>query len=414
MRSEIVSIGTEILMGQITDTNSTWIAQQLPALGIDLYWVSVVGDNLGRLREVLERAFKRSDLVICTGGLGPTEDDLTREAIAAVLGEEIFRDPGLEADLRAHFARRGNPMPERNLKQATRTASTTALPNPRGSAPGWWSEKDGHVIVAMPGVPHEMQHMWETQVVPRLRGRLGDVIIHSRLLKVIGLGESAAEERIQHLLHSDNPTIGTYAKEDGIHLRLTAKAAALEDARAMVEELEAKVRAELGMHVYGVDDERLEGIVGQLLLERGLTLATMESCTGGLVANVITNQPGSSEYFKGGLVSYSNEAKIGFGVPASVIREHGAVSCETALEMATTARRQLNASVGLSVTGVAGPSELEGKPPGTVHVGIDVNGQRNAIEAFYPLVRLQMKRLTMLAALDLARRTLLDIPPTKM
>ncbi|HVA25950.1 MAG TPA: competence/damage-inducible protein A [Chloroflexota bacterium] len=409
MRSEIVSIGTEILMGQITDTNASWLAQQLPALGIDLLWVSGVGDNLGRLSEVLDRAFKRSDLVICTGGLGPTEDDITREAIAAMLGEDIFQDARLVADLRAHFGRRGNPMPERNLRQATRTASTMALPNPRGTAPGWWSERDGHVIVAMPGVPHEMRFMWETQVVPRLQARLGDIVIHSRLLKVIGLGESAAEERIRDLLHTDNPSIGTYAKEDGIHLRLTAKAKTLDEAKLMVEELEIKVRAELGMHVYGADDDRFEGVVGKLLLERQLTLATMESCTGGLVANVITNEPGSSAYFKGGFVSYTNAAKIGFGVPAEVITQHGAVSAETALEMATAARQRLSASVGLAVTGVAGPSELEGKPAGTVHLAIDVNGQRHAIEAFYPLVRIQMKRLTMLAALDLVRRTLLKV-----
>ena len=407
MRSEIVSIGTEILMGQITDTNASWLAQQLPALGIDLYWVSSVGDNLGRLSEVLDRAFRRSDLVICTGGLGPTEDDLTREAIAAVLGEEIVQDPQLESDLRAHFGRRGNPMPERNLKQAVRTASTTALPNPRGTAPGWWSERDGHVIVAMPGVPHEMRFMWETQVVPRLQSRLGDVIIHSRLLKVIGLGESAAEERIRDLLHTDNPSIGTYAKEDGIHLRLTAKAHSLEQAKALLEDLENRVRAELGRHIYGADDDTLEGVVGKLLLERSLSLATMESCTGGLVANVITNEPGSSAYFKGGLVSYTNEAKIGFGVPAEVIERHGAISAETALEMATAARIRLDADVGLSVTGVAGPTELEGKPAGTVHLAIDLDGRRQALEAFYPLVRIQMKRLTMLAALDLLRRGLL-------
>jgi nicotinamide-nucleotide amidase len=407
MRSEIVSIGTELLMGQITDTNASWLAQQLPALGIDLFWVSAVGDNLGRLSEVLARALDRSDLVICTGGLGPTEDDLTREAIAQVLGEEIIQDPRLIEDLKAHFARRGGAMPERNLKQATRTASTQALPNPRGTAPGWWSERNGHVIVAMPGVPHEMRFMWETQALPRLRGLLGGVTIHSRILKVIGLGESAAEERIRHLLHAGNPTIGTYAKEDGIHLRVTAKADSLEQAKALVEDMENQLRAELGLHVYGADDDSLAGVAGQLLLERQLSLATMESCTGGLIANTITNEPGSSAYFKGGLVSYTNEAKVTFGVPAEIIREHGAVSPETALEMASAARRQLGASVGLSVTGVAGPSELEGKAPGTVHIGIDVDGQRQAISPFYPLVRIQMKRLTMLAALDLVRRSLL-------
>jgi len=410
MRSEIVSIGTELLMGQITDTNASWIAERLPALGIDCYWVSQVGDNLGRLTEVLSRAFSRSDLVICTGGLGPTEDDLTREAVAAMLGEDIFVDPQLEADLKAHFQRRGNPMPPRNIKQATRTQSTTALPNPRGSAPGWWVEREGHVLVAMPGVPHEMRFMWDTQVVPRLQERLGDVIIHSRLLKVIGLGESAAEEQIRHLLQSDNPTIGTYAKEDGIHLRLTAKAESLDRAQAMVATLEKDIRAILGIHVYGADEDRLEGIVGQLLLEKGLTLATMESCTGGNVANVLTNEPGSSAYFRGGFVSYSNEAKIAFGVPAATIEQHGAVSVETAQAMATAARERLGAGVGLSVTGVAGPSELEGHPPGTAFLGIDVEGAARAIRVFHPVVRLQMKRLTMLAALDLLRRTLLGEP----
>src|SRR5581483_959170 len=366
-----------------------------------------VGDNVGRLVEVLQRAFSRSDLVICTGGLGPTEDDVTREAIAATMGEDIVLDPDLESTLRGHFARRGGSMPERNLKQATLIKSARALPNPRGTAPGWWVERGGHVLVAMPGVPHEMRHMWETQVVPRLKTVQGEVIIHSRLLKVIGLGESAAEERIRHLLKSSNPTIGTYAKEDGIHLRLTAKAESIEQASAMVHSLEAQVRAALGIHVYGADEDSLAGVVGQLLMEKGLTLASMESCTGGLVANVITNEPGSSAYFKGGLVTYSNAAKVAFGVPQATIDNFGAVSPETALDMAEAARRQLGSSVGLAVTGVAGPSELEGKPPGTVHVAVDVDGRRKALSPFFPVVREQMKRLTMLTALDLVRRTLL-------
>jgi nicotinamide-nucleotide amidase len=408
MRSEIVSIGTELLMGQITDTNASWLAQQLPALGMDLYWVSQVGDNLGRLREVLQRAFERSDVVICTGGLGPTEDDLTREAIAAMLGEELFLDPALEQELRATFARRGNPMPERNVKQATRTTSTQALLNPRGTAPGWWTERDGHVVVAMPGVPHEMRFMWENEVVPRLRTRLGGGVIYSRLLKVIGLGESAVEQEIRELIHGTNPSVGIYAKEDGIHLRLTAKADGQEQARGLVEDLENRMRAILGVRVYGVDDDTLEGVVGKLLLNKGFTLATMESCTGGHVANVLTNEPGSSAYMKGGIVSYTNEVKVAFGVPAAVIEQHGAISAETALEMASAARARLDASVGLSVTGVAGPAESEGKKAGTVFIGLDIEGDRRVEERFFPVVRLQMKRQTMLAALDLVRRTLIE------
>ncbi|MDE3076755.1 MAG: competence/damage-inducible protein A, partial [Chloroflexota bacterium] len=355
MRSEIVSIGTEILMGQITDTNASWIAQQLPALGIDIYWVSGVGDNRERLMEVLRRAFSRSDLVICSGGLGPTEDDVTRESIAGMLGEEMRVAPELESHLRSIFERRGGRMPERNIKQATLIPSAKAIPNPNGTAPGWWVERDGHVLAAMPGVPHEMRWMWENEVVPRLREKLGNQIIFSRILKVIGLGESAAEERIHHLIRGTNPTVGTYAQEDGIHLRLTAKAESLERARELVNRLDGEMRDVLGIHIYGVDDQTLEGVVGEKLLEHGLTLATMESCTGGRLSNAITDTPGSSAYYRGGIIAYANDAKTAFGVPAETLQKHGAVSVETAIAMAAAVRQQLGAAVGLAVTGVAGP-----------------------------------------------------------
>ncbi len=394
-------------MGQITDTNASWLAQQLPALGIDLYWVSAVGDNKERLAEVLKRAFSRSDLVICTGGLGPTEDDVTRESVAAMIGEEIRVDPALEASLRAYFNSRGGPMPERNVKQATLTPSTQALPNPIGTAPGWWTEKDGHVLVAMPGVPHEMRRMWEMEVVPRLRVKLGNDIIFSRILKVIGLGESAAEERILHLIKGTNPSVGTYAKDDGIHLRLTAKSDSIEKARALVDELDARMREELGVAIYGVDNERLEGVVGKMLLDRHLTLATMESLTGGFLSSTITDQPGSSAYFRGGIVAYSTEIKAAFGVPQSILNEHGAVSPETAEAMATAVRERMGASVGLAITGVAGPDEQEGKPVGTVHVGVDVEGKTATFSSFTRGAREMIKRRSMLTALDTLRRQFL-------
>src|SRR5437660_2301872 len=241
MRAEILSCGTELLLGHITDTNATFLAQSLSALGIDLYVVSQVGDNLGRIVETLKRAWERSDLIIMTGGLGPTEDDLARESISALLGETMQVDPKLEADLRAMFATRNIRMPERNIKQATLIPSAQALSNPLGTAPGWWVEKDQHIIVAMPGVPREMYRMWEQEVIPRLSPYTGGLIF-TRILRVSGLGESAVEERLDELLHSNNPTIATYAKSDAIDVRITAKAETNAEAERQVSERELQLR----------------------------------------------------------------------------------------------------------------------------------------------------------------------------
>jgi len=236
VRAEIISCGTELLLGHITDTNATFLAQSLSALGIDLYFVSQVGDNLGRIVETLRRAWERSDLIIMTGGLGPTEDDLARESISALMGETMQVDPKLEAELRGMFAARNARMPERNVKQATLIPSAEALPNPRGTAPGWWVEKDKHIIVAMPGVPREMYRMWEQEAIPRLKPYTGGLIF-TRILRVSGLGESAVEERLDGLIHSTNPTLATYAKSDAIDVRITAKAETSEEAERQVAEM---------------------------------------------------------------------------------------------------------------------------------------------------------------------------------
>src|SRR5919202_290111 len=224
MRAEILSVGTELLLGQIVDTNANYLAQQLPPLGLDLYYVSQIGDNLGRLADAFRRGLERSEVIIATGGLGPTEDDLTREAIAEVLGETPVVQPALVAELRQFFERRGRSMPLRNVKQVTPIPSGTYLPNPVGTAPGWWVETDGKVIIAMPGVPHEMRKMWEEQAMPRLAERVTGAMIVSRVLKLVGIGESHAEEALGDLTHSTNPSLAPYAKSDGIHHRLTAKA----------------------------------------------------------------------------------------------------------------------------------------------------------------------------------------------
>jgi len=323
MKAEILSIGTELLLGQIVDTNANYLAQQLPALGLDLYYVSQIGDNLQRLADAFRRALNRSDVVITSGGLGPTEDDLTREAIADVMGERMEIQPHLELELRAFFARRGRTMPDRNVKQATTIPSGTYLPNPVGTAPGWWIERGGKVIVSMPGVPHEMHKMWAEQAEPRLARLITGGVIVSRLLKLVGIGESHAEEALGELTRSTNPTLATYAKSDGIHLRLTAKAAQRAVAERQLDEFEPRVRERVAEWVYGGESDSFPVVVGALLRKRGLSLTVAESATGGELASLITEAPGASDYFVGGYVVYSAAAKQALGVPAGVLAEHG-------------------------------------------------------------------------------------------
>ncbi|MHB1006574.1 MAG: competence/damage-inducible protein A [Chloroflexota bacterium] len=408
MKAELVSVGTELLLGQITDTNAVYLAQQLSPLGIDLYWISAVGDNLGRLSDVVRRGLSRSDLIIMTGGLGPTEDDLTREAICEVLGERMVVVAELEADLRDFFKRRGVQMPERNVKQATLIPSAKALANPIGTAPGWWVEKDGHIIVGMPGVPVEMRRMWEHEVAPQLRQRLGGQIIYSKTLKIIGLGESTVGDMIADLLQSTNPTFATYAKNDGIHVRITAKARSEEQAAALIAEPERQARAILGNTVYGVDEDTLEGAVGRLLRERGLTIATCEGVTAGLLASTIASVPGSSAYFKGGVVAYSADAKALAGVEPAVLSEHGLVGPAASRALAAAARAQLDADVGVGVTGVAGPESLGDLPAGSFWLAINDRGQLLEETTNWRTTRNEVRRRAVLAALAGVRRSLLS------
>ncbi|MDQ5822721.1 MAG: CinA family nicotinamide mononucleotide deamidase-related protein [Chloroflexota bacterium] len=279
MRAEIVSIGTELLLGTITDTNASYLARRLALLGIDCFYISQVGDNPQRLREVLARAWERSDLTVTTGGLGPTVDDLTREAIAEMLGETLYVDERLAERVRQFFARRGSPMPEANLKQAALIPSATAIDNPIGTAPGWWVSRDAEtsprIMVSMPGVPFEMKRMWEHEVEPRLR-KLSPTQIVSRTLKVLGMGESAVEQVVVDLMSGANPTLAPYAKQDGIHLRITAKAENERVARQMIAGLESQVRLRLGSAVYGVDEETPASAVLDLLERTETRLTVVE------------------------------------------------------------------------------------------------------------------------------------------
>ncbi len=403
MRAEILSCGTELLLGHITDTNATYLAQSLSALGIDLYFVSQVGDNQGRIVDTLRRAWSRSDLIIMTGGLGPTEDDLARESISALLGETMRIDPTLEAELRGMFAGRGSQMPERNVKQATLIPSAQVLPNPRGTAPGWWVEKDGHIIVAMPGVPKEMHRMWEQEAMSRLKPYTGGLIF-TRILRVSGMGESTVEERLGSLIHSNNPTLATYAKVDAVDVRITAKAETAAEAERQVAEMEVRVRQILGHHIFGTDKDTLQGVIGNLLQANQQSLAVMESLTGGLLSSTITDAPNSSKHFIGGIAAYSIQLKEQMGVPHETIEQYGTVSEQTARAMAHAVREQLGADFGIGITGVAGPDTQEGKPVGTVHIAIE--GPTGVVTTMGPGWRggrEDNKRFAVLAALNLLR-----------
>jgi len=305
MKAELMSIGTELLLGQIVDTNAAYLAGRLALRGIDCLHMQTVGDNLGRATEAFRLALSRSDLVVATGGLGPTEDDLTREAIAAALGETPAVDAGLEADLREWFAARGLVMPERNRKQAWLIPSAKALPNPNGTAPGWDVRRGGTRIVAMPGVPREMTPMWEHQVEPTLAS---GAALRWRTLKLLGIGESAVEERLAELVRSARPTVATYAKNDGVHVRIADKATLAADADANIARIEREIRSRLGEYVWGTDDDTLGAVIGRALTERGWRLAVAESLSAGDIARALADAPDAARWFAGAVVRLGADA----------------------------------------------------------------------------------------------------------
>ena len=411
MRAEIISIGTEIMLGEITDTNASFIASQLPEYGIDLLYVSQIGDNPGRMHEVFERAWGRSDITFLTGGLGPTEDDITRETVAAVLSEEMTVDAEQERILRGIMESRGRRMPERNLKQAMLIPCARALANPRGTAPGWWVERAGPsggntVMVVMPGPPAEMTGMWEHEVAPELERRASSVLI-SRTLKTTGLGESTVDEMLSPLLSGSNPSVGVYHRADGVHARISAKAATREEAWRLIEPVDQEARRILGPSIWGQDDETLTSAVGRMLREAGQTLAVMESATGGAIGNAITDLEDASEYLLGSLVVHTAQGKIDLGVPAETVSMHGEISQQTAEAMAKVARERLGADIGLGIAGIVDNEEVEGQPPGTMHIAVaDGDGVEYSYSRYYQ-GREAAKLRVVLQALSHLRRYLM-------
>ncbi len=370
MNAEVISIGTELLMGEITDTNASFIASQLPPLGIRLQRVSQLGDDLDVLSEAFSRGLDRSDIVFTTGGLGPTKDDLTREAIARALGQEMVVQDDLLQHLKGYFHNRGWEMPATNIKQATLIPSAQSIPNRLGTAPGWWVEQDGKIIVSMPGPPSELHGIWDEEVVPRLRQKVRGEVIITRTIKTTGLSEGGLDEMVSQYLGGENPYLGIYAKSDGIHLRIIARAPDEEAARRLVEPVELGLVSLVGPYVWGYDDVTPQQEVAGLLATKGLTLATMESGTGGLLANTISDVPGNGYCFRGGIVIHDTESAISGGVPVAVVGAHGLVSEEAAVAMSRTAMERLEADIGIGLSGVVGPEEVEGKPVGRVHTAI--------------------------------------------
>ena len=392
MKAEIMGIGTELLMGELTDTNSSWIASRLPALGIELQWVSIIGDDLPRLTEAFKQGMERSDIIFTTGGLGPTQDDLTREAIAAAFGETPIIQQEVVEDLERYFAARGGPMPQHNIKQANLIPSARFVPNRNGTAPGWWAARDGKIIICMPGPPGENQSMWEEQVEPQLAGLIEDEVTITRNIKTMGMSEGAVDEIVSEFFGVENPYLGIYSKADGIHLRVIARAKDTATAHAMIAPVEKAIHERLGEYVWGYDDDTPEQAAGKSLIEKGLSVAVMEMCTGGALANSITDNPNSISYFKGGNVAYDGAALRSCGVPGEVMEKHGVVSQETANAMAETVRRNFNADVGIAVTGVPGPGEFEGKPLGLAYICVSNGEKIRGMEMRLPPRRVTIKR----------------------
>jgi nicotinamide-nucleotide amidase len=409
MRCEVLAVGTELLLGQIVDTNGAWLGEQLAQVGIDSYEHVIVGDNQPRIVEAMRSLLAKTDAIIVCGGLGPTQDDLTRECIAEVMNVGLERRDDIVEHIASMFSARGRDMSENNKRQADVPRGADVIWNDRGTAPGLICPVGHKVIYAVPGVPHEMMAMVAGAVLPDLLRRSGTKsTLVSRMLKTWGTSESGLAEMIADRVDAQtNPTIAFLARGiEGICVRITAKGTDDEEARVLVEHEEQALREILGDIVFAVDDETMESTVLRLIVERGWTLGTAESLTGGMIASRLAAVPGAGDSFVGSIVSYDAEVKRKvLGVTAERV-----ISDECAVQMAQGARRVLGCDVAVAVTGVAGPDEMEGQPVGTVHIGLAVGEeQAEAVKIRLPGGREQIRQFTTISALDLVRRRLLGI-----
>jgi nicotinamide-nucleotide amidase len=414
MSAEIICVGTELLLGDILNTNSQYLAQQLASLGIPHYYQTVAGDNLDRLQQVIDIAVKRSSILIFTGGLGPTPDDLTTEAIATYFATPLVEKVEILEDIAHKFAQRGRTMTSSNRKQALIPQGAKILPNPLGTAPGIiWQPKTNLTILTFPGVPSEMKRMWLETAVPFLKSQgWGKEIIYSRMLRFRGIGESALAEKVHHLFNLTNPTVAPYAAEGEVRLRVSAKAKSEAEAIALIEPVAQEIIAIAGIDYFGSDEASLAFVVGELLNQAQATLAVAESCTGGGLGEMLTSIAGSSDYFLGGIIAYANEVKLSLlGVNQQDLAEFGAVSAPIAQQMALGVKKRLGANWGIGITGIAGPGGGTcTKPVGLVYVGVATpEGEVESFEYRFGQERSRdsIRYLSNCNALDLLRRKLI-------
>ncbi|MGB9678609.1 MAG: competence/damage-inducible protein A [Thermoanaerobacteraceae bacterium] len=410
MISEIISVGTELLLGQIANTDAKFLSTQLSLLGIDVYFQTNVGDNEKRVKDCLAIAFKRSDIIITTGGLGPTDDDLTKETVASFLELPLVEYEDAKNSIDNYFKKLNQKPTLNNYKQALFPKGSKILPNNFGTAPGCIIEHKGKIIIILPGPPSELIPMFNNYVYPFLRSKSNE-IIYSRILKFFGIGESKLEELVKSLLNSSNPTIAPLVGDGFVTLRITAKTSNKQQAIEMINNMERKIKDIVGEYIFAVDDESMESTVVNLLKEKKLTVSTAESCTGGLLAGKITDVPGASEIFNLGLVTYSNKAKQNLlNVKSETLERYGAVSHETAEEMAINILHLAKSDIGVSVTGIAGPDGgTTDKPVGLVYVGFATKEKVDVKKLMLNGSRDKIRNRTVLNALDIIRRYLLSI-----
>ncbi len=414
MHAEIIAVGTEILLGQIIDTNTRLVGQVLADLGIDVYYQTVVGDNEVRMRAAIDLAAKRSDLVILTGGLGPTKDDLTKQVVAAYLGKQLVEDEAAMLKIKRHFEISQRKMTANNRLQALYIEGSKPLANETGLAVGdFYQAEQGPDFMLLPGPPSELRPMLFKVALPLLKQAYRqDQILSSRVLRFFGIGESQLASQLDDLIENQtNPTIAPYAKDNEVTMRLTASAKNEQEAQALLDGLESKIAKRCGQYLYGYgDDNSLAQVVMTKLREKHLTITAAESLTGGQLQAALTSIPGASQAFMGGFVTYANYAKEKLlAIPAEVIDKHGSVSEQTAILMAEQAKQKLGADVGVSLTGVAGPDSLEGQPVGTVWIGIAYRNKAGYAQKFhFPRQRKYVQARAVLTALDLVRKELLS------
>ena len=410
MKAEILAVGTEILLGDIINTNAQFISKELASLGIDVYRQEVIGDNEDRLLEAIEEIFYRSDILICTGGLGPTEDDLTKETICKYFNADLeLHEESLE-ELKNYYKRLDRPMTESNLKQVYFPKESKVLSNPNGTAPGMILEKNDNVAVILPGPPREMKPMFLNYVKAYLKDK-GNGVIISEVLRVLGVGESTSANMIKDFINNGvNPTVAPYAKEDDVIFRITARGKSEEEGRKLIAPVKEEIKRVFNLDCYGEGEElTIEEVLGKLLVDRKLTISTAESCTGGMIASRLINYPGISEVFLEGAVTYSNEAKERtLNVKKKTLDTYGAVSEETAKEMAIGISKRTGSDISVVTTGIAGPGGgSEEKPVGLVYIGLYYKGNVKAFKYIFNGNRHNVRTKATVTALDLVRREIL-------